>query len=566
MGPTLLVLSAALSYYYAGYQLPGADEGALLTNAAKLLRGGVFYRDIDAYPFPLATYLAASAFGAFGEHLSVSRALAGLLFCVTLLALYATALHLVDRRRAALFGAMLLAFKFLAYPSFTAYTYWDLSFCFACIAVLLLVGHSFRGATPRLALAGLAVGLSLVSKQSLGIYLGAISGALLLLPGPLLGVRRTDPRNRLSELAVFGVASLVPFVMLAAYFASHDVLWNMLRSGLLAPFTSYVGTSSIPFSAPLAWWKLGQLSGASGIQYQPDLAWQLLSGERLPGFAWYPVYWLVLEVFARMLYTSVPLAFVGVAWLWGRGGRSRVDPQLVLVGALAFGAVLSAFPRADYPHVISVYPIVALVLFGLLARVDRWRESIWRLQVVAVAALLLASAWLTSVNHSHLTHRVDLERADVWVSPRSWVESVVKFVDAELAEDDPLFVYGQEADYYFLTGRFSPWRFAQLYPGQAGGDGGRTLVALLRNAEPPLVIRGMMGWPGLPLLRKYVPRFERTIGRSFRVETEVFERFPLPAGGQPPPWWVLSVLRPCEAPVARCDSWNDFAGRQPPPR
>ena len=98
VGPILLGLSAVLSVYFAGFQLPGADEGALLTNAMKLLRGGVFYRDVDAYPFPLAAYLAASAFSVFGEHLSVSRALAGLLFCATVLALYATALRLVDRR------------------------------------------------------------------------------------------------------------------------------------------------------------------------------------------------------------------------------------------------------------------------------------------------------------------------------------------------------------------------------------------------------------------------------------------------------------------------------------
>ena len=44
-----------MSAIFAGYRLGGNDEGALLTAAGKILRGGVFYRDIDAYPFPAQT-------------------------------------------------------------------------------------------------------------------------------------------------------------------------------------------------------------------------------------------------------------------------------------------------------------------------------------------------------------------------------------------------------------------------------------------------------------------------------------------------------------------------------
>ena len=50
-----------LSSFYAERNLPFQDEGATLTAAARILRGEVFYRDIDAYPFPGAAYLAAGA-------------------------------------------------------------------------------------------------------------------------------------------------------------------------------------------------------------------------------------------------------------------------------------------------------------------------------------------------------------------------------------------------------------------------------------------------------------------------------------------------------------------------
>ena len=564
VAPVLLLLSAALSYYFADYRLPSADEGALLTNATKLVGGGVFYQHVDAYPFPFAPYFLAAAFSLFGEHLSVARACAGLFFCVTTVSLYGIALHLIDRKRAALFAAVLLSFKFLAYPSFTVYAYWDLAFCFGCVAILLLVAHPFRGATLRLAAGGLAVGLALVSKQNLGIYLGGACGLLMLCAGPLLGVKRERPRELISELLVFGVTSLLPLGVMAAYFSSKGLLWTMLESGLLAPFIGYVGTSSIPFSVPLEWWKFGELAGFAGVQYQPEPIWQLLSLERIPGASWYPSYWIALEVFVRSLYSSVPLAFVGAAVVaWRPADRSALRPFTV-VAALALVTLASAFPRADYGHIISIYPLVTLILFALLARARAWEALVWRSQVGAVGVLLLLCGGLTLQNHSYLTHRTDLERARVWVAPESWVESVVNEVNAVLEEGDPLFVYGQEAEYYFLTGHLFPWRFAQLYPGQAGGDEGKTLLKLFRREAPQLVIRGMMGWPGLPPLPYYAQKLDRHLSQKFSMEPGVFERYPLAEGNEPPPWWALSILRPCPRPIAACDKWSDFVDRQPP--
>jgi hypothetical protein len=38
----------------------------------------------------------------------------------------------------------------------------------------------------------------------------------------------------------------------------------------------------------------------------------------------------------------------------------------------------------------------------------------------------------------------------------------------------------------------------------------------------------------------------------------------MPEGAEPPPWWVLSVLEPCPAPVEACETWFRFAWKQPP--
>ena len=86
---------------------------------------------------------------------------------------------------------------------------------------------------------------------------------------------------------------------------------------------------------------------------------------------------------------------------------------------LCGAVVASAFPRADSFHIFSVFPLVWLLLFTLAstgrsgiatARPGRW-------QIAVVIGLLCVTGTLAHVRHSHLTHRVSLERAEVWVEP-----------------------------------------------------------------------------------------------------------------------------------------------------
>ena len=170
VAPGLGLAAAATSVWMAGYRLAGSDAGALLTAASKILDGGVFYRDIDSYPFPGAATLLAGVMHLFGESVGVARGLAGLLFTATVLCLYAIALRLMSPGRAAAFGASLLVFKLLAWPSFTAYTYWDVSFAFGCAACAALIALP-RG-RPALVAGGLLCGLAVTAKQSLGLPLG----------------------------------------------------------------------------------------------------------------------------------------------------------------------------------------------------------------------------------------------------------------------------------------------------------------------------------------------------------------------------------------------------------
>jgi len=541
--PLLLALWLGLGLADAPIALPPNDEGALLTNAARLLRGAVYYRDLDAYPLPGATHLLALAFGLFGERVAVARGLALGVSSAALLALYAAALAVLERRRAALFGLSLLAFKFLAWPGFAAYFYSDLAFAAGAGALALFLRRPAGGARPgRLALVGLLAGLALCSKQSLGIPLVAALAALLLRAAPAPG---TAPRGRAPGLAAFGLGAALPLAALAFDAARHGALGALAESAFLRPFWGYWPASRISFLPPLAWWSPGALREVPGHPYLPGAYLLVLLGGKLPGGAEGRAAWLAGELFARVLYSSLPLIFLGallrLARRRGAGAPQGAEGRLGELALLALAFALSAFPRADHFHVIGIYPVVLLLLAALTSERGAARGRPPWPGAAAVALLLVTTGWLGHLHRGLYTHRLELERGRLWVSPwAAWAESVVRFAREEVGQGAPLFVYGHEAWVYFLADRYPPWPFAQLYPGQAGDDGGRALVARLEREPPALIVRGDAGIPSLP---GYTPQLARWVRERYEPDPRVFERHPPRAGGLPPPSLAL-VLRP----------------------
>jgi hypothetical protein len=233
------------------------------------------------------------------------------------------------------------------------------------------------------------------------------------------------------------------------------------------------------------------------------------------------------------------------------GERSRFAYAL-----LALAVVLSAFPRADFYHVIGVYPVVWLLWFGLRRLPDAAgappdaRPGATRFEGLAVALLLVVTGALTAVHLSSGVYEVELERARLRLSAaETFVEPVVRYLQDEVGPDEKLFVYGHEAYYCWLSGRFYAWPFSQLYPGQAGGDDGRALAGLLEREPPKIVVSGMLSWPGMPPLTGYTPVLVEYLKGGFEVAPDVFGRHP-PQGGRVPPGWTVSVLRPRSADSA----------------
>lgn len=540
----LVLLGVGVSAALALRGLPLPDEGAMLTNAAKILRGAVFYRDLDAYPFPAATYALALSMRIFGEHFTVARVLAAALYLVSLVGLYTAAVAVLDLRRAALFGVLVVALKPLVWPAFTLFLYSEFAFAFGCAALAVLLGPGERGRV-RWGLAGLCVGMTVMSKQSLGIYLGLACLALAVVPDLLVGGPRDPWRERLSRVGAFvagGAAVVLPFL---GYFATQGVLGSLLESGLVRPFTGYLPTSGVSFLPPLAWWQLGAIANGDASPYYLPL-YPLLAARAVLGNAGA----LLVEVAVRALYTSVALAVLLAGSSWRRREPARASRALELC-VLGAPFVVSAWPRVDFYHLASIYPVVLLVLLAVLrpgADAAPRRPFALASLTAATAVLAFGVAWWQIARQPV---RLELERAEAWVSEdQRFVGPLLAGVRERVAPEASFFVYGHEAQYYFLADRYFAWPFAQLYPGQTGPEGGARLGAALRRDDPAVVLRGFQHTPGLPGLAYDAPELARVLQARYEPDPGFFREMQA-AGVERPEPVLLEMLRRRRAPALR---------------
>jgi hypothetical protein len=77
------------------------------------------------------------------------------------------------------------------------------------------------------------------------------------------------------------------------------------------------------------------------------------------------------------------------------------------------------------------------------------------------------------------------EAIGLWVKPRdAWLERLIAYIQENVPKDEPLFVYGHEAHWYYLPDRYTPRAISQIYPGMTGADTGENLATLIRETRP----------------------------------------------------------------------------------
>jgi hypothetical protein len=424
----------------------------------------------------------------------------------------------VAGRRAALVGAFaVLAVTPLGFPLWTIVNYSQIALLFCLAAVWCVVRFLPEGRLGWLWAAGVCAGLATVTKQNLGAMISAVAATTLALDWLRDGDRRgRDLPYRFGALAAGG--ALVVGSTLAVY-ALRGTLGDLVERAVLGSL--YL---TQPYFVPLPGfdlWALRSFELAPKVfAHFPSPLFDLMTDGRIDGSSW-PLF-LVLEHLVKAAY-YVPVAlFVLAALGLARGLRSG-DPhavwsQRLAILLLAVASYASMLYRADWTHLMNVYPalilLAAVLAPGLAARSRATRAVL----LTCVALWFAAGAAMTAVVLS--TYRVPLEtpRGRVRARPTEIAEvrSVLAFLGAQ-PRGEPLLFLRADPLYYFLADRRIPGPFDLVVPGYLTPEDDADLAARLGAVEGILYDPSRIPTMATPIT-EYAPRTSAALASGFRVE------------------------------------------------
>jgi len=502
--PTLLAASAGLICYalFVNRGLGLSVIGYSIAPAERVFAGEVPYRDFLFNYTPGVLFVNALLMKIFGVTMMVTRV--GLLVfkLLTLMALF-----YVARRLTSAWGALIpvaLTLSWLGHRQiFNVYPDQYL-ILFALLGLISMLNFTRSANAWWAALCGMAIGLALIFKHNVGLYLfaaGAFAMALnymMTSGGPLFRNRRT--REVITGVLAFLIGFGIIVGSLVVYLAYNNSLGAMINHFLHHALEySEARSIGLPPLSSIAIASLGLIIGLAG---------GLIILRKTPGsFQLYSFIVLVLVSLALLFpgraYRLKESAIASVAYFppvffaaaFGRAFwklRKRItDPiarqnwwarngDISIVGLFAMGEYLEVFPRADHYHLVRVLPPVMLFLYLVVARslpdVKRYFQE--RLPSYEQAAILVSSApflllaiiglldtwWPQFDSRLHLKDRTELSMArgrGILVERRQaeLAQGLVELVEHNSSADDFIFSFSQRgSSVYFLAGRRNPSR------------------------------------------------------------------------------------------------------------
>jgi hypothetical protein len=435
-GPCLVAAAGAalLAWTWRAWPDPVVDFGRELYVAWRLAEGDLLYRDVAWFNGPLSAYTNAFAFRLFGPGLMTLAGVNLVLLAGLTAMLYRLIVRLADRLAACAACLVLLAvFGFGQYVGIANYNWvapysheltHGLFLAFAALSALAAWRDTRRGAW--LLLAGLALGLSFLTKVETFVAAAAASAVALAWPRP--GGR---------ALAGFAGAALLPplaaFALLASALAPGEALratlgaWPWLLDGEVSRLPFYrIGMGVDRPAARLA--EMLRWSGGWLLALGPALALACVGrgaralGARLAAFAAVAEIAALAFAGARVdwlaalrplpLFTLGAAAALAVAARRRPGGRA---PLALAFAALAFAMLGKMLLHARVSHYgfALAMPATLLAVVAVVGWLPAWLDRIGAHGVVLRAAALAVLAF-ASLAHLRETERW-LERKTAWV-------------------------------------------------------------------------------------------------------------------------------------------------------
>jgi hypothetical protein len=488
----------------------------VLANAAALARGETLYADRITFVAPLTFELLALLLRGFGSHLLVGRLLQLAVFAACTALVFAILLRTAGRRAAVLGALALLALKPLGFVLWTIASYSQLAQLFCLAAVWLLLRFFAEGRARWLGAAGAALGLTLLTKQNLGLWMGIAAG--LALAADALYARSPGRGAWLRRGAWLLAGAGAPLALASAHYAAQGSLPGLFQYAVLDLFHLQGAYAIAP--PPLAPWFSRPDLPMLALPYIPPPL--LAFAFERKGAAASPALRLALELLVKGAYYLPLLALAALLAALGRGAAARMPraqwSSLVLLAGFAGTSYASMLYRADWMHLMNVYPALLIACAWAGARLGaRSRAAaafagalcaLWLAAGAAVAAALLAGS--SAALETARGRLVD------WQPVVEDVEPVVRYLEARPA-GERIAVLPASPLLYFLSGRRMPLAHDLFMPGLIGPRADRRTAGELAEVEQ--VVFDAKPLPFVySSLPEYAPETSAVLALDFEVE------------------------------------------------
>lgn len=480
----LFLLCLAYLCIFRRYSALEPDEGIVLRGAERILRGEVPYRDFFSFYTPGSFYLVAILFRTFGDSFLVARTSLAFAGAICSVVTYMLARR-VCSRGIALFSAVLATTTGAAFRFLVLHNVYSTLLC--CLALYAAVRFLETRKSAWALSTGSFASLTFLLEQSkgAGLCLGLALGFLLLF---FLG---REPMLRKAEPATLALGLAWPLIFTFGYYgAKHSI--RVMMQNWLWPLRHYTKANRVAY----------------GFQNWSDHTRDIL-------FHTGPIWIRMVKMLAVSPGLLVPvLPFIGIGLLiyWSAQVRRHSDASgessyYVLICSVLFGLLFSVVTvRADILHFMYLTPLWYVVLAWILGSHGiRSRALVtvrpFLIAYVGAAFGLLSMAFLFSTTGAR--NRIETRRGVITTGEK---DTVIEYVQAHVAPEEPLMAYPYLPLYNYLTGTRSPSRYDFFQPGMNTRQQAEEIIASLESKNRPAVLyepwfpeKISNSWPGTPL-------------------------------------------------------------------
>lgn len=481
-----------LSEFYASL---GRDSGVFAYVGVRVLAGDLPYRDVWDHKAPAVYYLDALSLALSGHRVAGLR-LAEIVFAVaTAWAIYRLGSNLLQSHWAASLATLSFA---LVSNSYLFSAGGDLYFTEAFVqfptvlSIYFAVRHQITRQQRYLFWSGALGGCAILFKPSGGFLLIAL--ALWTIDRAWKEPRRW--RYALLRLMSLAAGAALPLTSTAAYFA--------LRGGLAELYSQVIVYNSL--------YVTNYFQGG----FFQSLTLHALHWAGTLGFVWLPA---------------------GVGLVWGKGPSEK--RRLLVLWFLADLASAMVGGKHLAHYFLQVLPSLALLAGSgwLTLKERRWLVP-RGFRGISLISVLIATLLVLLVTQTEFTLAWVFFRRDGNLAA---TEQAARFIEANTAKEETIYVWGAETAVYFLSGRKSASRYVYLYPLLAPGYSSprqtNELLQDLKTQKPRYILDASATNEQVPPLQEGLPHQEkgamyahddlapvrRFIIRQYRPQTRIDE-------------------------------------------